>query len=213
MTTPTLDLEAMAEKFSSNVICSAYYLSGYSNRTLREAILSALREVAEMKDKEIELWRAENDSRSAWIQTMNKILGYDNADGFHSEPDPFQIAQNQKKELTRLNELVENVKVALKPSHRCEPIAKALMDPEREWWVGKLIEPIPEWPLETHCLHMKTPVKDVVFLCNHGDFENLMVMSNAIIGPLQNLNWLERVTAGAMKRAEQLLNESTKKEV
>jgi hypothetical protein len=33
-------------------------------------------------------------SRAEWIKEMNKILGYDNSDGFHSEPSPHQMATN-----------------------------------------------------------------------------------------------------------------------
>ena len=88
----------------------------------------------------------------------------------------------------------------LKPKHKCRKLASALMSPGRDWWIGELLEPIPEWPKETHCLHMKTPMKDIVFLCNRGDFENLLVMSNVIIG-LKNINWLNSVTKAAVNRA------------
>lgn len=37
---------------------------------------------------------AEIEMRSDWIAKMNAILGYDNSDGFHSSPDPFEIAQS-----------------------------------------------------------------------------------------------------------------------
>lgn len=36
-------------------------------------------------------------SRGAWIQKMNTILGYDNSDGFHSEPCPNDIARELRK--------------------------------------------------------------------------------------------------------------------
>lgn len=90
---------------------------------------------------------------------------------------------------------------SLKPEHRCEPIASALMGEDRDWWVGRLLEPVAEHPQETHCLHMRTPLKDVVFLVNEADFQWLTVLARAAIGPL-NETWLERVTAGACKRIE-----------
>lgn len=34
----------------------------------------------------------EYESRVAWIDKMNGILGYDNTDGFHSAPDPHELA-------------------------------------------------------------------------------------------------------------------------
>lgn len=40
--------------------------------------------------------RIEYESRAKWIADMNAILGYDNSDGMHSEPDPFQIATELK---------------------------------------------------------------------------------------------------------------------
>ncbi len=44
--------------------------------------------------QEKEVLRVEYEIRRDWIEKMNKILGYDNSDGFHSEPDPFTIAEN-----------------------------------------------------------------------------------------------------------------------
>ena len=70
------------------------------------------------------------------------------------------------------------------------------MEDGRDWWIGKLLEPVKEWPKETHCLHMKTPVKSVSFLCNYGDFENLLVLSNVVVG-LRDMDWLESMTKRA----------------
>jgi len=89
---------------------------------------------------------------------------------------------------------------ALTPPHKCEPVARAFMGKNRDWWIGKLIEPVAEWPRETHCLHMLTPLKDVAFLCNRGDFENLMLLANAVVG-LDSLDWLKRVTEAVRRRA------------
>lgn len=77
------------------------------------------------------------------------------------------------------------------------------MQEGRDWWVGVLEEPVPDFPNETHCLHLKTPLKEVVFLCNRGDFEQLMALSNAVIN-FSNSSWLERVTAAAKRRVKRL---------
>ena len=95
---------------------------------------------------------------------------------------------------------------SLKPWHHCRPLARAVMAANRDWWIGELLHPVPEWPTETHCLHMKTPVKDVVFLCNSGDFEQLIVIANAVMG-LKNLAWLESMTEGAKSRVSGLTTE------
>jgi hypothetical protein len=87
----------------------------------------------------------------------------------------------------------------LQPPHKCKRIASAVMDMDRDWWIGELLEPVSQWPKETHCLHMKTPIKDVSFLCNAGDFEQLIVLSNAVV-ELQNLDWLRSMTQGAKDR-------------
>src|SRR5687767_9838333 len=64
-------------------------------------------------------------------------------------------------------EQAERLEGALKPEHKCKCIARIHnMAPGRDWWLGELTEKVAEWPHETHCLHIKTPLKDVVFLCN-----------------------------------------------
>ena len=37
--------------------------------------------------------KVEYESRAIWIRTMCDIIGYNNDDGFHSTPDPFDIAK------------------------------------------------------------------------------------------------------------------------
>lgn len=104
------------------------------------------------------------------------------------------------KELHDYVEYMENQMRAMRPEHQCKPIARAVMDKNRDWWIGELLEPVPEWPKETHCLHMRSPLKTVVFLCNGGDFEQLLVMSNTVTH-LRNLEWLDSATEGARIRA------------
>lgn len=86
---------------------------------------------------------------------------------------------------------VSELQDGLKPKHKCEFIARAFMGENRDWWLGKLTEQVPEWPAETHCLHLKTPVKDVVFLCNSGDFQQLAVLIRHALGYEINENWMQ----------------------
>lgn len=88
----------------------------------------------------------------------------------------------------------------LRPEHKCRKIATAIMAEGRDWWVGELLEPVSGHEIETHCLHMLTPLKDIVFLVNDADFQWLTVLGQASCGPI-NQEWLERVTSGSMKRA------------
>lgn len=80
---------------------------------------------------------------------------------------------------------------SMRPAHSCVPIARApFMEEGRDWWIGKLTASVPEWPKETHCLHMTTPLKDVVFLCNRGDFEALATLSACYFGHPINESWM-----------------------
>jgi hypothetical protein len=97
------------------------------------------------------------------------------------------------KEPVKSNEL-------LCPPHKCRCIARIHnMAPGRDWWLGELTEPVPEWPHETHCLHITTPLKSVVFLCNRGDLSGLAVLCD-IPFPIVNETWRERMS-DAYKRA------------
>lgn len=91
---------------------------------------------------------------------------------------------------------------SLKPEHECIVIARApFMNVGRDWWIGKLLKPVPEYPEETHCLHMKTPIKDVVFLCNRGDFEALTVLSACYFGHPVNESWVESMIKAYTQKA------------
>lgn len=149
------------------------------------------------------------ENRSAWdnwITTANRIIT--ELESLTNSATPAQeektvcechwsSVQEMHDDFVALETQMHEWKTNAEPLHRCEPIARAVMDEHRDWWIGKLIEPVPEWPKETHCLHMKTPIKSVVFLCNGGDFEQLLVMSNAVV-QLKNLDWLDAATEGAM---------------
>lgn len=107
--------------------------------------------------------------------------------------------QEMHDDYVALERQMHQWKQAAEPPHECEFVARGVMAENRDWWIGKLTTVIPEWPNETHCLHMRTPIKSVVFLCNGGDFEQLMVMSNAVVN-LADLEWLKSMTREAMKR-------------
>lgn len=86
--------------------------------------------------------------------------------------------------------------------HKCEPVAEMLMDEGREWWLGRLTEPIPEWPRETHCLHITTPIKSVVLGLCPADFDQLVAICYVGLGRHTSQRWVERVASGMGKRAE-----------
>lgn len=59
----------------------------------------------------------ECESRVTWIKQMCDILGYNNDDGFHSDPNPFTIAKSLKQNTERLQNqqkiLVDAIKGAI----------------------------------------------------------------------------------------------------
>ena len=71
----------------------------------------------------------------------------------------------------------------------------------REWWIGKLTEPVTEHPSETHCLHLKTNAKDVQFLCNEADFRNLIIICRAVVGQPSE-SWLKSMVESAITLAD-----------
>ena len=83
----------------------------------------------------------------------------------------------------------------LRPPHVCKKVATiSNMGKGRDWWLGELIEPFyaPDGVKETHCLHLKTPLKEVWFLCNQGDMQGLTVLTN-IPFPVVNDAWRDRM--------------------
>lgn len=88
--------------------------------------------------------------------------------------------------------------------HKCRKIAQALpCGPGRELWVGELLEKIPGYESETHCLHVTTPAKNVVFGINMGDAMILAVFAQIVHGMRINPEWLdgmERVMREKAKR-------------
>ena len=94
--------------------------------------------------------------------------------------------------------------------HKCRPIARMGMATEdREWWLGELLEPYPQFPLETHCMHIKTPVKEVVLGVMHGDMSQLAVLCQIVHGKPINQTWLNSTERHLKKRAGFLRKAST----
>jgi hypothetical protein len=83
--------------------------------------------------------------------------------------------------------------------HKCKKIAEALpCGPGREVWVGELLEPIPGYPSETHCVHVTTPAKSVVFGITTGDAGIVSALMEVVYGQPINPRWLTSM-AGSMK--------------
>ena len=83
----------------------------------------------------------------------------------------------------------------LLPGHKCRKIAEAQpLDTGRELWLGELTEPYPGFEHETHCLHVTTPHKTVVFGVYRGDFDLLAVFGYILGGrkPITD-RWLSRM--------------------
>ena len=91
--------------------------------------------------------------------------------------------------------------VKIEHPHKCTCIAVApAMGEGREWFIGKLDEHLPEYPHETHCLHLKTQYKDVTFLCNEADFRNLLIICRAVIGQPHE-DWLKSMVEWSLQKA------------
>ncbi|MGD0340329.1 MAG: hypothetical protein ABSA76_01290 [Bacteroidales bacterium] len=115
-----------------------------------------------------------------------------------NDPDQYLIKlESELSSLEKQGEPIESLESSkaenennLKPIHKCKLIAKACMGEGREWWCGELTEPVKEYPLETHCLHLKTQLKDIVFLCNRADFQQLQLLGRSVTGKL-NESWMD----------------------
>jgi hypothetical protein len=79
------------------------------------------------------------------------------------------------------------------PKHQCEMVACAQWNDvgDRAHWVGRLLEPIPGYEQETHCMHFVTPLKgEVVFGFIDADFGQLAALCEAASGHPINPQWL-----------------------
>jgi hypothetical protein len=75
---------------------------------IQRAELIGLRMVNEQLRQERDALKVEYESRAIWIAEMNKILGYDNTDGMHSEPTPFEIAKQLRQRVKELGEEIQH---------------------------------------------------------------------------------------------------------
>lgn len=104
-----------------------------------------------------------------------------------------------------------NAPEGLKPPHKCEIIARAPnMAEGRDWWIGRLTEPVfVRGTKEKFCLHLKTPLKDVVFLLNDGDLGQLAVLLGCAQGKPICERWVERLMPRAFDAANSENDELT----
>jgi hypothetical protein len=93
--------------------------------------------------------------------------------------------------------------------HLCRKIAQALpCGPGRELWVGELLAKIPGYETETHCLHVTTPAKSIVFGVNGGDAGILAVLAQIIHGMPINQTWLESMERSMRHKALKIEDET-----
>lgn len=93
--------EALNNASTENEIAA----SASFNECIAQIMLEQAEKENDLLRQERDVLRSEYESRAAWIDKMNKILGYDNSDGFHSEPDPFTIAENLVARVSKLDKL------------------------------------------------------------------------------------------------------------
>ena len=112
----------------------------------------------------------------------------------------------RKNEALRFSELVKSYEKEtdyMLIGHKCKMIAKMKMGKDRDWWLGKLLEPIEGYPGETHCLHIKTPLKEVVLGVNSGDMEQLAVLCKIVVGHRINPVWIDNMEIFLKIRAKE----------
>jgi hypothetical protein len=100
------DLAAQAEEQSHNI-----------NNTpeVQHLLARCAERIAEL-ERERDALKVEYESRAIWIDKMNKILGYDNSDGFHSSPSPHELAEALRAE-SAARELLEKFDYYLQTRH------------------------------------------------------------------------------------------------
>lgn len=89
-------------------------------------------------------------------------------------------------------------------NHKCKKIAEATnLAPGRHMWLGELLEPIPGHAEETHCLHVGTQYKSVVWGINEGDIQAYAILAYIKGGHHFNSTWIERRARAFRKNAEE----------
>lgn len=183
----------------------AYFSMLALSRQLAAELEEAKKQVQEAKECIVREWRRAETAEKQLEEANRRI-----EDMRLAEPYATRVAlQSQIARLEARAEAAERQLAAktaecdrLRPEHKCEIVARApFMAAGRDWWIGKLKEPVAEWPKETHCLHMKTPLKDIVFLCNRGDFEALATLACCYFGEPVNDDWVRSMITYALKAA------------
>lgn len=82
-------------------------------RAVEHIIQTAAEQHAAALAQERDALRVEYESRAAWIAEMNRILGYDNSDGFHSEPDPHTLARQLVAEWAKGKDELETLRATV----------------------------------------------------------------------------------------------------
>lgn len=91
--------------------------------------------------------------------------------------------------------------------HKCQPMAEMRMEPPRRWWLGRLTEPIAAYPDETHCLHIKSPLKEIVLGLQEADFVQFVAICEIALGYRINPTWLDNTIPYMKQRGEAIAAE------
>lgn len=138
------------------------------------------------------LW---SDERIASAVSSEKIYITDAIGRGHDVLDPqsvMRLCQDIKNEYEALRAQIQPPQQSLDPmhNHKCRVVARAIcLEKGRDYWIGELLEPIPGYPNETHCLHITTPARSFAMGLNLGDATALAVFAQVIHGPM-NQEWL-----------------------
>lgn len=104
-----------------------------------------------------------------------------------SKSTVYRMIQSRASELNERLSMTTNSKKAEEgfklQGHKCNMIAlvETRLD-DRKIWLGELTEKYNTAPLETHCLHIKTPLKDIVFGINKSDSWWLIALGQLVSG-------------------------------
>lgn len=97
----------------------------------------------------------------------------------------------------------ERLKFGPMRDHKCKKVVEAGMGPNREEWIGELLEPISGHEKETHCWHIKTPYRTIVFGIVPEDLYAVAALAEVIHGKPINPRWLTNLAKKYKKLAEQ----------
>jgi hypothetical protein len=120
-----------------------------------------------------------------------------------------EIAERHNESIERIIDELSNsssrspidTEEGLRPPHECKIIARAPdMAEGRDWWIGKLLKPVFVRGIEEKwCLHLKTPLKNVVFLLNESDLSQISVLMACAHGQPIFEGWIKNMMPRAIK--------------